>query len=527
MRIERTNNAIRNTVFGVVLKIYQILVPFLMRSVMIYLMGVEYLGLNSLFTSILQVLNLAELGVGSAMVFSMYKPIVEDDVKKICALERLYMIYYRYIGLAIAIVGICLMPFLPRLIKGKIPDGLNVYLLYGFNLGATVLTYWFFAYKNSIFQAHQRNDILAKITLLTNTIQYIIQVVVLWCFRNYYYYIIAMLISNVLNNILVAVSAKRIYPQYVARGKLSKVEIHQINRRIKDLFTAKLGSTIVNSADTIVISAFLGLTALAMYQNYYFIMTAVMGGIQVFIYACLAGIGNSMITESLDKNYDDFKKLVFIINWITTVCVVCFACLYQPFIELWVGKQYLFDFKMVILMCIYFYFVIMQQVIGLYKDAAGIWHQDRYRPLVASVINLLCNVILVQFWGIYAIVFSTILSYLLVAIPWIIKNVFQYVFKRSAFEYINISIQNIFFCGVITFVCFILCNVITNTNSYVTLIVKGLGCVCSSNVMLWVVYRNDKYYNDMIDYFNRFTKKKFNVFWGMLKTKEKRYDKNY
>lgn len=140
MRIERTKNAVRNMIFGSILKAYQILLPFIMRTAMIYFMGVQYLGLNSLFTSILQVLNLAELGVGSAMVFSMYKPIAEDDSTTICALMKLYKIYYRIIGLIIAVVGVICLPFIPYLIKSDIPKGMNIYVLYLLNLSATVLS---------------------------------------------------------------------------------------------------------------------------------------------------------------------------------------------------------------------------------------------------------------------------------------------------------------------------------------------------------------------------------------------------
>ena len=182
-KLERTKNATRNIIFGVILKVYQIIVPFLMRTAMIYLMGVQYLGLNSLFTSILQVLNLAELGVGSAMIYSMYKPIAEDDNATICALMKLYKTYYRIIGLIIAVIGCALTPFIPKLISGDVPDNLNVYLLYLLNLGATVLSYWLYAYKNSILQAHQRVDIVSKVTLVTSTIQYSLQLLVLCCLK--------------------------------------------------------------------------------------------------------------------------------------------------------------------------------------------------------------------------------------------------------------------------------------------------------------------------------------------------------
>lgn len=261
-KIERTKNASRNIFFGVILKIYQILVPFLMRTAMIYLMGVQYLGLNSLFTSVLQVLNLAELGVGSAMVYSMYKPIAEDDETTICALMKLYRTYYRVIGLVIAVVGCALTPFIPHLIKSDVPAGLNIYVLYLLNLGATVLSYWLFAYKNSILQAHQRTDVVSRVTLVTSTVQYGLQIAVLWLFHNYYLYVIVALATQALTNITTALCANKLYPQFKPKGELPKTEVEAINKRVRDLFTAKLGGVVVNSADTIVVSAFLGLTVL-------------------------------------------------------------------------------------------------------------------------------------------------------------------------------------------------------------------------------------------------------------------------
>ena len=186
MKIERTVNAGRNIAFGMILQVYQIAIPFIMRTAMIYFLGVEYLGLNSLFSSVLQVLNLAELGVGAAMVYSMYKPIAEDDTAKICSLMKLYRTYYRVIGGVIGGTGLVLTPFIPLLVKSDLPEDINVYILYLMNLALTVLSYWLFAYKNSLFQAHQRIDIPNKVTLITNTIMYILQFFVLIYIKNYY-----------------------------------------------------------------------------------------------------------------------------------------------------------------------------------------------------------------------------------------------------------------------------------------------------------------------------------------------------
>ena len=326
-----------------------------MRTAMIYLMGVQYLGLNSLFTSVLQVLNLAELGVGSAMVYSMYKPIAEDDNTTICALMKLYRTYYRVIGLVIAVVGCALTPFIPNLIKSDVPAGINIYILYLLNLGATVLSYWLFAYKNSILQAHQRVDVVSKVTLITNTIQYGLQLFVLWAFHNYYLYVIVMLATQALTNIVTAVCADRLYPKFKPKGSMPRDEVKWINRRIRDLFTAKLGAVIVNSADTIVISAFLGLTVLAIYQNYYFIITAIIGFVTVIFSSVTAGIGNSLVVETKEKNFSDLLKFTFIICWISGICSCCFLNLFQPFMEIWVGKDLMLGFSAVVCFVVYYY----------------------------------------------------------------------------------------------------------------------------------------------------------------------------
>ena len=173
--MDKLKNTKRNIIYGSINKIIMLLCPFIIRSIIIKNLGMDYVGLGSLFTSILQVLSLAELGFGSAIVYSMYKPIAEDDADRICALMRLYRTYYRLIGLFIGTVGLCLTPFIPKLIKGSIPTGLNIYVLYLMNLGVTVLSYWLFAYRNCLFSAHQRIDVTSKIAIITDTIKYVCQ----------------------------------------------------------------------------------------------------------------------------------------------------------------------------------------------------------------------------------------------------------------------------------------------------------------------------------------------------------------
>mgnify|MGYP004454830005 CR=1 FL=1 len=515
MKIQRTRNATRNVAVGAALRLYQMIGPFVLRTVMIYILGMQYVGLNSLFTSILQVLNLAELGVGSAMVYSMYRPIAEDDEKKICMLMKLYRIYYRVIGGAICGLGLAIIPVLPKLISGDVPADINIYILYLLNLAATVLSYWLFAYKNSLLTAHQRNDIIDLITILTTTLQYVFQIVTLVLFGNYYLYIVIALFSQVLLNIITALVANKMYPNYHPSGKIDKDIMKDINQKIRDLFTSKLGEVIVNSADTIVISAFLGLTILAMYNNYYYILTAVMGFVTLLFKSSTAGIGNSLVVESLEKNYNDLNKFTFLVSWIGFFCGCCLLCLYQPFMKLWVGESYMLEFGCVICFSGYFYIRVINQVLIVYKDAAGMWHEDRFRPLCTALTNLFLNLALVQFMGIYGVLLSTVLSTLLVGMPWVIKNIFTVVLKRDFRDYIKKLLLYVSATIVGWAITYFVCSFIKG-NLIVVLVIRLLICLVFSNVFYIVIFHNMSEFKETVKLIDNIIGKKISVVHSVL-----------
>lgn len=486
-KLERTKNAYKSMLTGGMLKICQTILPFIVRSVMIYTLGMQYLGLNSLFASVLQVLNLAELGVGTAMVFSMYKPIAEDDTEKICALMKLYRAYYRIIGFVVLILGILLLPFLESLIYGEIPSDINIYVLYCIHLSATVLSYWLFAYKNALLNAHQRNDVSNKITLVLQFLQYVIQIVLLLILKNYYYYIIILPIAQLCQNCVTAIYVNKMYPQYSARGSLLKQEISEINRRIRALFASKIGSVVLNSADSIVISAFLGLGILGIYNNYYYIMSSIIGFITIFFQSIIAGIGNSLITEGREKNYRDFNRLTFILFWIIGFCANCFVNLYQPFMSIWVGQENMLSFESVVLFAIYFCVYEFNGLLNIFKDAAGLWHEDRFRSPVVALANLIMNILLVNTIGINGVIISTILSLLLIGIPWIIHNVYKYMFSEYSIKEYLVKILRyslmIVLATIITFVC---CRALPV--SIVGIAIRGILCFTITNVLFVLIY---------------------------------------
>lgn len=508
MKIERTKNATRNIVFLTIQRIYQIVVPFLMRTVMIYFMGVQYLGLSSLFSSILQVLNMAELGVGSAMVYSMYKPIADDDTKKICALMRLYKIYYRVIGAVIGGTGLILMPFVPNLISGDLPTELNIYVLYLLNLGATVISYWLFAYKNCLINAHQRNDISSKISFATTSLQYGLQLLVIIYLKDYYVYLIVALVTQALTNVVTSIVVTKMFPNYKANGNLERDFRKEINRRIRDLFTSKIGAIIVNSADTIVISSFLGLTVLAVYQNYYYILNSLVTFVGIIFTACTAGIGNSLVVESKEKNFHDFNKLTFVIAWMAGFCSICLLCLYQPFMDIWVGKDLKLNFFAVVCFCVYYFIYEINQLLNMYKDAGGIWHEDRFRPLVTAGLNLTLNLIMVQFWEIYGVLLSTVVSMLFVGMPWILHNLFSTIFEKKFLRgYLINLITYVFVTVVAAIVTYSFCNCFS-VGLVGTFIIRAFISCIVPNLIFLIAYIKRREFREAALLLNRITKGK-------------------
>lgn len=430
MKIDRLENAARSTVFSGGLIVCRTLAAFVLRTALLYSLGVEYLGLNGLFASVIQVLNIADLGVESAITFSLYQPIAEDDEKTICALIRLYRKYYTGIGCIILAAGLCAAPFIPELIQGDRPSGINIYFAFILYLLSTVSSYLVSGYKKCLLKAHMRNDIISKAALAVMTVSTAAQLFAVCVLKNYYLYLVLLILNVIMENVISAGISGRMYPKYRPGGSLPQEYLKQFGRRIRDLFTAKVSTVVLNSADAIVISAFLGLGVLAKYQNYYYIFISVASFMEVIFDSAMAGIGNSLITESKEKNYYDLRMLTFAVLWVTGWCACCFLCLYQPFMKIWVGKELLLPFGMVILFAGYFVAIELNRVVNVYKDAAGMWHEDRFRPLTAAILNLVLNLLTVRHLGLYGVILSSVAAVLGVEVPWLLHNIFSSLFPR-------------------------------------------------------------------------------------------------
>ena len=299
----KLKNTKRNIFFGFLNKIVAMLFPFAVRSIIIFKLGMEYVGLNSLFASILQVLSLAELGFGSAIIFSMYKPIATNDLAEIGALLNLYRKTYHIIGGIILCVGMFLVPFLNHLISGGYPENINIQILYLIYLFNTVSSYFLYAYKQSLLLAYQRVDVDSNIATIVNIVMYVIQILALVFTSNYYCYIVWLPISTIVINLWRNAKISRMFPNIQCVGNVSIEVKKDIFKRVTGLILTRICQVCRNSFDSIIISAFLGLTLLGKYQNYYYVMNTIIGFLGIVTSAVVAGIGNDVVTKSAEENY--------------------------------------------------------------------------------------------------------------------------------------------------------------------------------------------------------------------------------
>lgn len=496
MKLERTKNGIRNMIWGVLNRLVMIVIPFVLRTIFIYSIGAEYLGLNSLFTSILTVLNLAELGFSSAIVYNMYKPIAENDTKTICALMGYYRRVYRIIGTVVIIVGLVVIPFLDNLIKGDIPADMNLTVLYLLFLGNTAVSYFLFAYKNCILTAYQREDIISKINIVLKIVMYIVQTTLLIVFKSYYGYVICMIVNTIATNIITAYFSDKYYPEYQCKGKISDSKRKIIKKNIQGLMIGKLCMVSRNAFDNIFLSMFLGLNIVTIYGNYYYIMNAISGMLIIIMTSIGAGIGNSVATESLSKNYNDFKKFIFMYAWISGWCAVCLFCLFQPFMLIWMGKDLMFPMLDVILICIYFYSLTMGDVRSQYSTATGLFWENRIYVFFEALVNIVLNYFLGKIWGVHGIIFATWISIFFINFGWGSRVIYKYYFKEyKAREYYMAHMYYFFNAAVATVITYFITIKIPG-DSILSLFVKMFICIVVPNIYFVFVYYKKKEFSD-------------------------------
>lgn len=409
MEKSRTKNTTRNIGAGLFNQIISIILPFINRTAILWTLGAEFTGLAGLFSSILNVLNMAELGFNTAIVYSLYKPMADKDHKKICEIVSLFKKIYTIVGTVVLAGGLAVMPFLTNFINGSYPDTINLYIVYLLYLINSAISYYMFAYKECLLIADQRQDIAKNIRTLVNIIRYLVQLLVLLITKDFYMYLVVAIIGTIITNLLIHFSTKKRYPFYKRIKARLKIPV-ELKKQVGGLMINKICDTFRNSFDSLIISAFIGLTATAIYGNYYYIYSALYGIMLVIASAMSASVGNSIVKNSEEINYKHLLTFSQIYAGIIGFGTVVLACFYQPFMKLWAGEELMLSNYDMLLFCVYFYVINMNNIRNQYISGTGMWWKLKNSYVIEALANLILNFVLGKLFGITGVIIATIIT---------------------------------------------------------------------------------------------------------------------
>ena len=412
----RTKQTVLNASASLVENVIKLLIKFASRYVFVYTLGQQYLGVSALFSSIITILSLADLGFGIALPQALYKPLADKDEKRICAILRFYSKVYKVIALCVIVVGVALLPFLKWIIAAKDTSGIEhinvIYLLFILQSAASYL----FIYKKTLFTADQKNYYATVIESVISVISTLIQIVVLLITRNYLLYLVVSIIAIVAQNLFISFKCDSYYPflkNIKNAEKLDSTEKKVFSKKIYALFIYKAAIAVESGTDNMVMTAICGLIITGLCSNYTLITSSLTSILMMVMSAATASIGNVIVTESKEKTLKVYSLLDFIGFWLYSVSGVCLLVLVDPFIEMMFGSEYLLGFSTVIILCINFYICGTQNVNSNFRNAYGLFYEGRYRPILMIIINLSSSMILAKYIGITGIFIGTLLSRLL------------------------------------------------------------------------------------------------------------------
>lgn len=407
--ISRLGNTLRNFKFGVLAQLVVTLLGFCSRTVFIHMLGEEYLGVNGLYTSILDVLSLTELGLSDVVVFSLYKPLAQRDEKKLTALMGYYKTIYRFIALAVACIGLALVPVLRLLLESEI-DTFHLNLYYLMFLANSVCSY-LLVYKSSIIQADQKRYLISKYQMFFKLLTTVIQILVLLVLHNFTVYLAIQISMTIANNLFLSWKADRMYPFLGKKAELSKEEKQNIFRDVRHMFSYKAGGQLLNGTDNLYISSMISTATVGIYDNYTMIQTMVVTAFTNTVnQAVLGSIGNLNATETDARKKQIFDVYNLVFTWMTTFCTVSLAALYNPFIRLWAGENWLLPMSTVAVICLNFFLPNVLTPVWSYRNTTGLFRETKNILLYAAGINLVLSYFMGKAWGLTGILAATSIS---------------------------------------------------------------------------------------------------------------------
>lgn len=489
----RTKNSFLNITSNVFILMTRTIMSFILRTFFIKILGEEYLGISGLFSNILSMLSLAELGIGTAINFSLYKPLAEKNMKQVSVLMSFYKKVYRIIGIVIGMMGLILLPFIPSIVgKTKIDNIILIYLLYLFN---TVIIY-FISYKDTLILADQKNYKLTNINFWTYMLMYVLQLISLIVYKNFIAYLLIQIIVSVIQRVFINIYIGKEYRQvdFNCKEKIDHKNLEIIKTNVKAMIYHKVGYQLVNCTDNIIISKFVGVVAVGLYTNYLSLTSMVNSLLYSVFNGITASFGNLVVLEKEKTQEHVFNLINFLGFILFGYATICFGIVINPFIQLWVGEKYLVSMSIVYVICINFYITGMRYPLDTVKEASGIYKEDKYIPIIQAIVNLVVSILLAIKLGTIGVLLGTTISSVLLPVwnrPYI---VYKYAFKSSPKNYYkNYIINFVFIILTYLFINYVisLCAFKTSFISLITMLI--ITTIIYAICLIVVYHRSDNF----------------------------------
>ena len=475
----RIANTSKNLIYGLLSQIITLILSFVGRIIFIKFLGETYLGVNGLFTNILSILSLAEMGFGTAITYALYKPLAENDNKKTKAFMDFFATTYKRIGFLVAIIGLAILPFLKLLIKDSVGIQ-NLYLIYLLFLADSVVSY-FFAYKRSLLNADQKAYICSKYRFIFVFFRDLFQAVLIIFFKRFIIYLLIKILFTFLENLYISKVTNKIYP-FLKDGtkyKINDQEKKSLKKDVGALMLSKIASVALHSTDNIIISSFVSIKSVGILSNY----TLISGSLTMFLSqvssAIIGSLGNFIASEKQGKHIEIFRKIDFMYYLMYGFCFVCMFTLYNPFISVFFGKQFVFKDAVVLVFCLNYLIEGFLQSFWNFRTTMGLFVQGKYRPLFAAIINIVFSLFLVQKIGVLGVLLGTTFSRVCVNLWYDPFIIFKHGLKRKPIKYFLMllykfaslmlivvvlsAIKHFFFATEYTILSFVLLLIITVT----------------------------------------------------------------
>lgn len=485
----RTENAGRNVISAFVNKMCILLLTFISRKIFIQYIGVEYLGINALFSNVLTLLSMADLGVGTAMNVSLYEPIAKNDTERLAALLGCFRKIYCAIAAVVTVIGIALVPVLKYIINVDVDlPYLNVY--YVIFVLKNAFSY-LFVYKSAIICADQKTYVVNRIEVWVNILKIVLQISAVAVFQKYIHYLLIEAVSVVINNIILSVIADKRYPFIRRDVKLNRNEKKKIYNDIYSVFLYKVSGSMLNGTDNILMSILVGTIYVGMYSNYYTITNNVEMFIGLLFTSLTASIGNLVVTAGTEKRYQVFKTMQMVSFWLCGFVVVCLLYLTQDFIQIWLGKDMLLDQLTLVAIVTNVFFSSCMRPVWTFREGTGMYREIRYVMLGASVLNLILSVILGRWMGISGIIFASSISRIATYFWYEPRILFRKFFKKKETEYYGDYMKNFVLVFTSIAVCYIPIQFFSSVNIF-SWLAKGIICGMSVSIIYFLYYRKSE-----------------------------------